>query len=112
MRDARLIYAAAFLRSSSVGLIGVVLAIALTEAGVSVAGAGAVIGAGLVGIAAMTLVVTVAADRFGRRRTLIVVSLLIGFGYFAADPRFASVFAQYHEADRPGPFIVMRRKRD
>jgi MFS family permease len=82
--DAGLIYAAAFLRSSSVGLIGVVLAIALTEAGVSVAGAGAVIGAGLVGIAAMTLVVTVAADRLGRRRTLIVVSLLTGFGYFAA----------------------------
>ena len=84
MGDAGLIYAAAFLRSSSVGLIGVVLAIALTEAGVSVAGAGAVIGAGLVGIAAMTLVVTVAADRLGRRRTLIVVSLLTGFGYFAA----------------------------
>jgi MFS family permease len=84
LRDAGLIYAAAFLRSSSVGLIGVVLAIALTEAGVSVAGAGAVIGAGLVGIAAMTLVVTVAADRLGRRRTLIAVSLLTGFGYFAA----------------------------
>ena len=84
MGDAGLIYAAAFLRSSSVGLIGVVLAIALTEVGVSVAGAGAVIGAGLVGIAAMTLVVTVAADRLGRRRTLIVVSLLTGVGYFAA----------------------------
>jgi MFS family permease len=83
-RDALLIFAAAFLRSSCVGLIGVVLAIALTEAGVSVAGAGGVIGAGLVGIAAMTLVVTVAADRLGRRRTLIVVSLLTGFGYFAA----------------------------
>ncbi len=84
MRDARLICAAAFLRSSSVGLIGVVLAIALTEAGVSVAGTGVVIGAGLVGIAAMTLVVTLAADRLGRRRTLIAVSLLTGFGYVAA----------------------------
>jgi len=83
-RDAGLIYAAAFLRSSSVGLIGVVLAIALTEAGVSVAGAGAVIGAGLAGIATMTLVVTVAADRLGRRPALIALSLLTGFGYFAA----------------------------
>ena len=45
-RDSLLIYVAAFLRSSAVGLIGVVLAIALTEAGVSVAGTGAVIGAG------------------------------------------------------------------
>src|SRR5262245_34681411 len=83
-RDSLLIYVAAFLRSSAVGLIGVVLAIALTEAGVSVAGTGAVIGAGLAGIATMTLVVAVAADRLGRRRTLIGVSLLTGFGYFAA----------------------------
>jgi MFS family permease len=82
--DALLVYVAAFLRSSAVGLIGVVLAIALTEAGVSVAGTGAVIGAGLAGIAVMTLVVTVAADRLGRRRALIAVSLLTGFGYFAA----------------------------
>jgi MFS family permease len=63
----------------------VVLAIALTEAGVSVAGTGAVIGAGLAGIAAVTLVVTVAADRFGRRRALIAVSILTGFGYVAAS---------------------------
>jgi MFS family permease len=83
-RDAGLVYVAAFLRSSAVGLIGVVLAIALTEAGVSVAGTGAVIGAGLAGIAAMTLVVTIAADRLGRRRALIAVSLLTGFGYFSA----------------------------
>ena len=83
-RDASLIYIAAFLRSSAVGLIGVILAIALTEAGVSVAGTGVVIGAGLAGIAAMTLVVTVAADRLARRRTLIVVSLLTGIGYVAA----------------------------
>ena len=32
----------------------------------------------------MTVVVTVAADRLGRRRTLIVVSLLTGIGYVAA----------------------------
>jgi len=83
-RDSLLIYVAAFFRSSAVGLIGVVLAIALTEAGVSVAGAGAVIGAGLAGIATMTLVVTVAADRLGRRPALIALSLLTGFGYFAA----------------------------
>ncbi len=50
----------------------------------SVAGTGVVIGAGLAGIAAMTLAVTVAADRLGRRRALIVVSLLTGIGYVAA----------------------------
>jgi MFS family permease len=90
-RDAALIYLAAFLRSSAVGLAGVILAIALTEGGVSVAGAGLVIGAGLAGIAAMTLVVTLAADRLGRRRTLMLVSLLTAIGYAAAasSPRLA-----------------------
>jgi hypothetical protein len=34
------------------------------------------------------------------------------FGYFRADARFASVFAQYREALRPGPFIVLTRRRD
>jgi len=71
-------------RSSAVGLVGVILAIALTEGGVSVAGTGLVIGAGLAGIAAMTLVVTLAADRLGRRRTLVLVSLLTAIGYAAA----------------------------
>ena len=84
-RDSLLIYVAAFLRSSSVGLIGIVLAIALTQAGVSVAGTGVVIGAGLAGIAAMTLVVTLAGDRLGRRRALIALSILTGFGYIAAS---------------------------
>jgi MFS family permease len=83
-RDAALIYLAAFLRASAVGLVGVILAIALTGAGVSVAGTGLVIGAGLAGIATMTLVVTLAADSLGRRRTLIIMTLLTAGGYLAA----------------------------
>ena len=83
-RDAALIYLAALLRSSAVGLAGVILAIALTEGGVTVAGAGLVIGVGLAGIAVMTAVVTVAADRLGRRRTLVFVSLLTACGFIAA----------------------------
>ena len=83
-RDAALIYVAAFLRASAVGLVGVILAIALTEAGASVAGTGLVIGAGLAGIATMTLVVTLAADRLGRRRTLVIMTLLTASGYLAA----------------------------
>ena len=82
-RDALLIYAAAFLRAAAVGLVGVILAIALTEAGVSVAGTGVVIGAGLAGIAAMTALVTFAGDRLGRRRTLVALSALTMCGYVA-----------------------------
>ena len=83
-RDAVLIYLAAFLRATTVGLVGVILAIALTEAGVSVAGAGVVIGTGLAGIAVMTAIVTFGADRVGRRRTFIVLSALTVLGYVAA----------------------------
>ena len=82
-RDAPLIFIAAFLRSAAVGLVGVILAIALTEAGLSVAGTGLVIGAGLAGIAAMTAAVTVLGDRLGRRRTLIALSALTMGGYIA-----------------------------
>jgi MFS family permease len=83
-RDALLIYVAAFLRSAAVGLVGVILAIALTEAGVSVAGTGLVIGTGLAGIAVMTAMVTFAADRLGRRRTLITLTALTVLGYVVA----------------------------
>jgi len=34
------------------------------------------------------------------------------FGYFNADPRFASVFANYREAARPRNFVVLKRKHD
>ena len=83
-RDGALIYIAALLRSSAVGLAGVILAIALTETGVSVTGTGLVIGAGLAGIAVMTLLTTAVADRLGRRRALIVLSMLTALGYIAA----------------------------
>ena len=83
-RDSSLIYIAAFLRSAAVGLVGVILAIALTEAGVSVGGTGLVIGTGLAGIAAMTAIVTFAGDRVGRRRMLIALTALSVLGYIAA----------------------------
>lgn len=50
----------------------------------SVVGTGLVIGAGLAGIALMTVVVTLTADRLGRRRTLMVLSVLTAIGYIAA----------------------------
>ena len=46
-RDAALIYTAGFVRSVTVGLVGVVLAIYLSEIGWSTAAIGVVIGAGL-----------------------------------------------------------------
>lgn len=80
-RDALLILCAAFLRSSTVGLVGVLLAIHLSEVGLSSAGIGAAIAAGLAGGAVATLLVGIRGDAFGRRRTLMGLALIGTLGY-------------------------------
>ena len=82
-RDARLIYAAALLRSMAVSLVGVTLAIHLAEAGFSTAEIGMLIGTGLAGSSLATAVVSVRGDRWGRRRVLVVLALLSAVGYAA-----------------------------
>jgi MFS family permease len=80
-RDASLIYVVAFLRSASVGVVGVVLAIYLGAHGVSVSATGLVIGAGLAGGTVATALVSLRGDRFGRRRSLVALAGLTAFGY-------------------------------
>ena len=82
-KDLVLINAAAFLRSFSFGLTGVVLGIYLFRVGLSSSNIGTVIGAGLLGSAIATVGVTTHADRLGRRRTLAVLSLLGATGAVA-----------------------------
>lgn len=79
-RNLLLIYAAASLRSLGVGLTGLILGIYLSRAGFSATLIGVVIAAGLAGTALATLIVTFRADRLGRRRTLITLSLLGALG--------------------------------
>jgi MFS family permease len=79
-RDLVLINAAGFLRSLGVGMTGVVLGIYLFRAGLTSFTIGLVIGVGLAGAALATVIVSFATDRFGRRRSLIVLSLLSGIG--------------------------------
>jgi MFS family permease len=79
-RNLLLIYAAAFLRSLGVGLTGVILGIYLSRAGFSATSIGVVIATGMAGTALGTLVVSFRADRLGRRRTLIALSLLMSLG--------------------------------
>jgi MFS family permease len=82
-KDLVLINAAAFLRSFSFGLTGVVLGIYLFRVGLSSSNIGTVIGAGLLGSAVATVAVTTQADRVGRRRTLVVLSFLGATGAVA-----------------------------
>jgi MFS family permease len=79
-RERTLIFLAAFLRSFGVGLLGVILGIYLYRAGYSSLKIGAVVGAGLAGSAAATAILSFAADRLGRKRSLVVLSLLSAAG--------------------------------
>jgi predicted RNA-binding Zn ribbon-like protein len=71
-KDLLLINTAAFLRSVSAGLTGVVVGICLFRNGFSSLNIGLVIAAGLAGAAVAPLIVSLRADHLGRRTTLIV----------------------------------------
>ncbi len=75
-RDLTLIITAGFLRSLTVGFIGVVLAVYLFRGGLSSLQIGFVIGAGLAGAAIATTISGFRADRIGRRRTLCALTVL------------------------------------
>jgi MFS family permease len=82
-RDLGLIYAAAWLRSFGIGLLGVILGVFLYRRGLSSIAIGAVLAAGIAGSAAGTIFVTFRADSVGRRRTLCCLSLLTALGSVA-----------------------------
>src|SRR5215470_12845721 len=79
-RNVGLICGAAFLRSMSTGTLGVVLAVYLSRIGFSSTWIGAVIAAGLAGSAAATALISYRVDRIGRRRSLVLLSILSAFG--------------------------------
>jgi len=80
MNDRKIILAGAFLRALATGMIGVLIGIHLARHGFGPAAIGSVISAGLAGATVASALVTFGGDRFGRRRTLIVLSLLGGVG--------------------------------
>jgi MFS family permease len=82
-KDLLLINTAAFLRSVSIGLTGVVVGIYLFRNGFSSLGIGLVIGTGLAGAALATLVVSLRADHLGRRTTLLFLAFLGSFAGIA-----------------------------
>ncbi|HEY2774440.1 MAG TPA: MFS transporter [Candidatus Binatia bacterium] len=75
-----MLLATAFLRAVATGLVGVELGLYLTSLSFQPATVGFVLGAGLVGAAMAALASTLAADRIGRRRMLVALTLLAGAG--------------------------------
>lgn len=82
-RDLVLINGAGLLRSFGVGLMGVVLGIYLFRRGLSSTAIGLIIAMGLAGSASATVLMTIAADRIGRKWFLVMLSLLSAVGGIA-----------------------------
>jgi MFS family permease len=78
--DRSLLFGAAFFRSSAVSLCGVILGTHLASLGFGAPFIGLAVTLGLSGCAAGTFFVTVGADRWGRRRVLIALALLMAAG--------------------------------
>ncbi|MEW5892584.1 MAG: MFS transporter [Pseudomonadota bacterium] len=76
MHDRRLIYLASFLRACATGLIGVLLGLYLARLAFSPAEIGLTVSAGLAGATLAVLLVGLKADRWGRRRTLMLLAWL------------------------------------
>src|SRR5467141_1202421 len=74
-RDRSLLYAAALARSTGVGMSGVLVGLYAAGLGLPATGVGAVISAGLMGVALGTLAVMLCAERLGRTRCLIALAL-------------------------------------
>ena len=82
-RDTGLIYAAGFVRSATVGLVGVTLAIYLANVGFTTAQIGLLIGVGLAGASVATVIVGLRGDAWRRKRVLIARAALSTWGYIA-----------------------------
>jgi MFS family permease len=93
--DRVLIYGSSFLRSLSIGMIAVLLAIYLMKVGFSKTEIGVVVSAGLIGSGLGNLFVTCFGDRLGRRKMLCAYALLSATGAIAVAiaPSFYSILA-------------------
>lgn len=90
-RDAWLICVAGFVRSATVSLVGVTLAIHLADVGFSTTQIGLLIGVGLAGSSVATVIVSVRGDAWGRRRVLIALAVLTAIGYLTLAAFTAAV---------------------
>ena len=77
-RDARIVVLARALRTFGYGCTSILLAGMLSEDGVSAAGIGLLLGVAALGSVTASIAMGVFADRFGRRRSLLLTAVLMG----------------------------------
>jgi len=115
--DSALILAARGLRSFGYGLLAVLLGVALSADGLSPAGVGAIVTVSLAGDFCGTYLIGIGADRWGRRRTLLVLALAMAatgaiFGLAQAVPVLllaAFIGTLGTSASETAPFLVIEQ---
>ena len=80
MADRRILYAGAFLRALSTGMVSVLIGLHLDVIGLGPGTIGAIVASGLAGCALAALLTTWRGDRLGRRRLLVLLALLGAVG--------------------------------
>lgn len=115
--DRRLLFVARSLRLFGYGALSVVLVLYLTSLGLTAAATGLLLTLTLVGDTAVSLYLTTRADRFGRRRTLLVGAvLMIAAGLvFAVTRNFtalliaATIGVISPSGNEVGPFLAVEQ---
>lgn len=116
-RDLRLLFAARVVRMAAYGGLSVVLVLYLTAIGLDGFRVGVVLAATLLGDALISLLLTTRADRFGRRRTLLIgAGLMILAGVvFATSQDFwvivvsATIGVLSPSGNEVGPFLAIEQ---
>lgn len=76
--NVKLVFITSFLRSLAISALSIFFGLYLAALGLSELWIGLLIASGLLGMAVGTLIVTKVTDRFGRRRSLILLSYIMG----------------------------------
>ncbi len=116
-RDVRLLFAARVVRMAAYGGLSVVLVLYLTAIGLDGFRVGVVLAATLLGDALISLLLTTRADRFGRRRTLLVGAALVLLAgvVFAVTTDFwvivvsATIGVLSPSGNEVGPFLAVEQ---
>ena len=117
--DGRLLFATRFVRLFAYGALSIVLVLYLVGLGLTESATGVLLTATLLGDTVVSLYLTTRADRFGRRRMLIVGALLMvvlgDVGEFDAAEHAASPTTTANEQNFNIPFIeqtLLERSRE
>src|SRR5512135_124457 len=115
--DGHLLFATRIARLFAYGFLAVVLVLYLTQAGLSEASVGLLLTFTLIGDTVISLWLTTRADRFGRRRTLILGTVLMIFAavFFANTQEFvplllaATIGVISPSGNEVGPFLSVEQ---